>query len=382
MNNNEKTSTSNSVLIIDGSSQQSLPLIKGFHLLGYRVAVFSSHWHDVGRTYKYTDEVVKGFADFTKEEKTEESIINTIKSGKFDLVVPTEDFFATILSRNKEYLSNYAYIYVNDWPIYEKAIDKLTTMKICMENNIPCPQTVLISDFAEMSVELKFPVVVKPRTSFGAKGFNVVYEKDDLESVVKKTELEFGPVLVQEYIPQTDKQYQVEMVMGEDGECKSFVLMDKVRWYPIEGGSSTLNITIHDEEIKEACVRLLKCVGWKGYASLDLIRDPRDSKAKIMEINPRINGTAKICYAAGVDLTKMISEEYKGEAITPQMIYKDGIRLRYFHKDILWFIKSKERFKANPSWFSFSNTVDEIFSWEDLRPALFFTFASLKKLFT
>lgn len=368
------------VLIIDGSSQQALPLIKGFNLLGFHVVVYSSHWYDAGRSYKYTDEIVEGFADFFNEEKTKESIFNVVMSGKYDLVIPTEDFFATILSKNKNLLSKYSFIYVNDWTIYQKAIDKLSTMTVCMEKDIPCPKTVLVNDFADIDVELEFPVVVKPRTSFGARGFNVVYNKEDLQGVVKKTEEEYGPVLVQEYIPQTDKQYQVEMVMGDDGECKAFVLMDKVRWYPLEGGSSTCNVTIHDEQIKRNCVALLSAIRWRGYASLDLIRDPRDGQAKIMEINPRINGTAKICFAAGVDLSLLIAQEMYGKKVESQLDYKDGVVLRYFHKDILWFLKSKKRFNAKPSWFVFKDTVDEIFGWDDLRPAILFTIASLKKL--
>ena len=105
------------VLIIDGSSQQALPLIKGFNLLGFHVAVYSSHWYDAGRSYKYTDEIVEGFADFFNEEKTKESIFNVVMSGKYDLVIPTEDFFATILSKNRNLLSKYSFIYVNDWTI-------------------------------------------------------------------------------------------------------------------------------------------------------------------------------------------------------------------------------------------------------------------------
>lgn len=382
MKTNYQTSSKPRVLIIDGSAQQSLPMIKGFHQLGCHVSVFTSHWYDAGRTYKYTDSIEKGFADFSDEKNTEESIVRAVKTGKYDLVVPMEDFFATILSRNKAVLSRYAYIYVNDWAIYKKAIDKLETMTVCMNNDLPCPKTLLVNDFSDINTSLQFPVVVKPRTSFGAKGFNVVQSKDELDGIIKNTEREYGAVLVQEYIPQTDKQYQVEMVMGKDGECKAFVLMDKVRWYPLEGGSSTCNVTIHDDTIKNDCIKLLQATGWEGYASLDLIRDPRDGKAKIMEINPRINGTAKICFAAGVDLSKMILEEYYGQDITPQPDYKEGVVLRYFHKDILWFLKSRDRFKAQPSWFSFHNTVDEVFSWEDIRPAVTFTFASLKKLFS
>ena len=250
-----------------------------------------------------------------------------------------------------------------------------------MNNNIPCPKTALVESVDSFNDNgWEYPIVIKPRTSFGAKGFNVVNNKEELIEHFKLTEAKFGPSLIQEYVPQDDKQYQVEMVMDEKGACKAFVLMDKVRWYPLTGGSSTLNITLHDDFIKESCIKLLKSIGWRGYASLDVIRDPRDGVAKIMEINPRMNGTAKICFAAGVDMCKLILQDALGCDVDEQLDYKDDVRLRYFHMDVLWFLKSPKRFKTIPSWFSNKNTVDEIFEWCDLRPAFFYTLTSFGKL--
>ncbi len=369
------------ILIIDGSARQALPIIKGFHQLGCEVTAFCSSKLDVSYFYKYTDKKVIRPINFEKENFTYKMIYNEISSGNYDLVIPMTDFFATILSKHKYELSTYAEIYVNDWTIYKNAIDKLKTMQVCMDYNIPCPKTVINSNIEEFDdTGWSYPIVIKPRTSYGAKGFSVVNSKTELIEHFKLTEAKFGPSLVQEYIPQNDKQYQVEMVMDNYGECKAFVLMDKVRWYPLTGGSSTLNITIHDNFIKDSCISLLKTLGWRGYASLDVIRDPRDGIAKIMEINPRMNGTAKICFAAGVDLCKLILQGAFENRIDDQLFYKANIRLRYFHMDLLWFLKSKERFTTKPSWFSNNNTIDEIFEWCDLRPAFFYTLTSFSKL--
>jgi len=369
------------VLLIDGGARQCLPLIKNFHKKGCEVTILCASKMDVGYYYRYTDRKILTTLDYDDEEITYKAIFNEVSTGRYDIVVPMVDYFATILSKHKNELSQYATIYVNNWDIYTKAIDKLQTMKVCMENDIPCPKTALIGkteDFDDKGWE--YPIVIKPRTSYGAKGFNVVNNRKELFEHFKLTEAKFGPSLIQEYIPQNDKQYQVEMLMDDNGDCKAFILMDKVRWYPVTGGSSTLNITLHDDTIRNNCIKLLKTIGWKGYASLDIIRDPRDGMPKIMEINPRMNGTAKICFAAGVDLCKLIIQDALGKEVDDQTAYKDDVRLRYFHMDFLWFIKSKDRFKAKPSWFSNKNTIDEIFEWCDLRPAFFYTLTSFSKL--
>ena len=119
---------------------------------------------------------------------------------------------------------------------------------------------------------------------------------------------------------------------------------------------------------------------WRGYASFDLIRDPRDGVAKILEINPRINGTIKICFFAGVNMALQHLQDAFDDPVSDFLDYKEGLYLRYFHKDILWFIKSKDRFKAKPSWFSGKNTTDEIASIRDIKPFLTYSIEVVKKL--
>ena len=156
--------------------------------------------------------------------------------------------------------------------------------------------------------------------------------------------------------------------------------MDKLRWYPLDGGPSTINMTVKDEKIKQDCITLLQKMHWRGYASFDLIRDPRDGVAKILEINPRINGTIKICFFAGVNMALQHLQDAFDDPVSDFLDYKEGLYLRYFHKDILWFIKSKDRFKAKPSWFSWKNTTDEIASIRDIKPFLTYSIEVVKKL--
>ncbi len=45
-----------------------------------------------------------------------------------------------------------------------------------------------------------------------------------------------------------------------------------------------------------------------------------------------------------------------------------GIYLRHFDTDTAWFLKSPNRFKANPSWFSWKNTYEVLYSADDKKP--------------
>ncbi len=369
------------VLLVDGGCQQVLPLIKAFRDLHCDVSVYCGSKLDVGYASRYTHHRILNCLDREKPEETYLGIKKAIEAGKYDLVIPMNDFTACILADHKTELAPYAYICVNDLPIFKQASDKLQTMRICMEEGLPCPRTVLAENLDDLNLaDWKYPLVVKPRTGYGANGFSVVQNEEELKQVLLATQRKFGPALIQEYIPQTGQQYQVEMFMDQNGQCKSFVLMDKLRWYPLDGGPSTINMTVKDEKIKQDCIRLLQRMHWRGYASYDLIRDPRDGEAKILEINPRINGTIKICFYAGVNMALQHLQDAFDEPVTDYPDYKEGLYLRVIHKDILWFIKSKDRFKAKPSWFSWENTTDEIASIRDIKPFFTYSIEAVKKI--
>lgn len=62
--------------------------------------------------------------------------------------------------------------------------------------------------------------------------------------------------------------------------------------------------------------------------------------------------------------------------------YLENIYLRYLHTDLLWFLNSRERFKAKPSWFNFRNSSDQIFDADDPWPFITYSIQSAGKLAT
>lgn len=67
------------------------------------------------------------------------------------------------------------------------------------------------------------------------------------------------------------------------------------------------------------------------------------------------------------------------QPVTAYQSYKIGCCMRYMHTDVLWFLKSKDRFKSNPSWFYWKNTTDQIFSLRDPLPWFGYTIQGLLK---
>ena len=370
------------ITLLDGHARQILPMAKALKALGCSVTAFYASKWDLGNNSRWIDRRLRGPKAVSDPSGFLESLTKHLKEDECDLVIPLLDDSSAITAENKHLLSQYARIAVNDPLVFVKARDKLLTMQACADVGVPMPRTIL-SESPSTDIpgwQISFPVVVKPRRSYGAIGFSRVNTPSEVSAIIRRTEERYGPVLVQEYIPQSGLQYKAELMMSESGIAKAAVVFSKIRWYPVEGGSSTLNVTVYRPDIVEICVRLLRHLGWVGYADVDLIEDPRDNQPKVMEINPRITGSVKIAFEAGVNFAELVVRQYLGQDVPARLDYREGIYLRYLLPDILWFMKSPTRFSCSPSWFNFRNTTDQIFSYDDPRSGITYCIQSLIRL--
>ena len=205
----------------------------------------------------------------------------------------------------KEELSKYAKIAVNDWEVFKNIIDKTNTMRICQEHGIPAPKTFFCEDpLADVELmELEYPVVVKPKTGVGSIGFNIVKTKEALIKLLSNYDNANGPLLVQEYIEQGGApQYGAEIFRDRNGKIKAALVVKVARWYPTDGGSRLLSISVHDKEIVKICINLVNALNWNGYANIDLVWDAKEMKAKILEVNGRTGASVKLDFLAGVNI--------------------------------------------------------------------------------
>lgn len=366
------------VLIVDGYARQALCFTKALKALGATVTVQCCSKTDVGYASKYPDVKLLHRCDKQDFKEQEAFAISEIKTGKYDIVIPMTDGPAMYLSKRKEELSAFAKIAVADWDKFILVIDKINTMRICKENNIPAPVTLYTDDPVKEidNGALQFPIVVKPRTAAGSIGFNIVHSRDQLVSLLETYDNVNGPLLVQEYIEQNGPQYGAEVFRDNDGNIKACLVAKIPRWFPLDGGSRVLSVSIHDEKIKTACIDLLNALDWKGYANVDLVYDCRCNEPRILEINPRTGASIKIDFESGIDLARLILENELGYEVTDMMEYPDDKQVSCFLVDFLWLLKCKDRFKADPSWFKRGKIKDIIFSWDDPLPFLTFCIQS------
>ena len=370
------------ILMLEGYARQSLPFMREFKKLGMEVSLLCHTKMDCGYASRLPDHKILGICEPEEYEKSEKYIIKLVKTGKFDLVLPLVDFSASILAKHKKELTEYAEILVSDRSVFDKAQDKLQVMKTCMENDISCPMTLNgISNIAEIIESgIQFPIVIKPRRGCGAKGFHKIWDKDELNRVVGGNDICLSEMVIQECLPIESALISDNIYIDKNGEIKSSFLYRCHRFYPLAGGTGTFNLTFDRKDVHEECARLVKLMGLRGCVGVDLMIDPRDNKAKVIEINPRILACSKIGFVAGVNQAQQIIQDVYGDVVTPMINYKTNVGVRMSQIDVLWFLKSPDRFKAKPSWFKIRGVKDQMFSIDDPLPWFAFFFRGVIKL--
>ncbi len=236
-----------------------------------------------------------------------------------------------------------------------------------MDQDIPCPITKRSDESVDSFVEkVGFPLIAKPRSACGSKGLKIIHSHEQLDAFLPT--ISFDEYLLQQFIPQNDRQLNVHLFRDEAGQTVVNLTTEKCRWYPVDGGASCLCKTIEDPVIQEICKKLLDAVDWRSYCEIELIVDPRDGVPKVMEINGRASASIKISELAGINMAECMVELAYGLPVEKPVSIRNDVRLRCILTDVLWFLKSPNRFKSKPSWFSVVRTHDQLFSIADPLP--------------
>lgn len=344
------------VLILDGGAAHAMAIAECLKNSGYMVAVMCDDRNEYGYHTKFADERYLG-VDSHKEEYAE-FMIQFLKEHKFDVLIPTSDTSAEFMSFHKEELEKITGILMPSRAIFEKGYDKNNLMTVCRENGFPHPFTVDLKDkenadsIRSALKDFPYPGLLKPNLTSGGRGMTLVNSLEELLEVYPAIHKQYGECHLQQFIKEGGKQIKVQIMTDENGNMVYSSVIWKQRYYPVYGGSSCCNITIDNPDIAEICGKVLKTIGWIGFADFDLIEDPQTKKMLIMEINPRIPACVRSAFKSGMDYATMIADMTLGRPLR-EYKYESGKCLRHLGFDVLWFLKSPNRFKSDPSWFKF-----------------------------
>ena len=260
-------------------------------------------------------------------------------------------------------------------------------MQLCNEKGYPHPKTTIVENGRIQDIDIKsldFPLLIKPNYTSGGRGMTLINNSEELLSVFPTIYDTYGESCLQTYIPSGGKQVKIQIYIDENKRLIQSSVINKLRWYPENGGSSCCNVSYEDDKIVNICYQILCDIGWVGFADFDTIENPLAGELLIMEINPRIPACLKTSFASGIDWADVILSQYTKQQHPVYKVEKQ-VFLRHLGFDVLWFFYSKRRFKTKPNWFKFFGRkiyYQDISGLSDPLPFILGTIGNIKKQFS
>lgn len=225
---------------------------------------------------------------------------------------------------------------------YEAVSDKLSLFRHATESGVRVPRTHAVTrQQIRMldTLELRYPVVVKPRhsstrTEQGVLKRTVKYarSREELSNVVaamlKSDEEE---LLLQEYI---SGRGEGVFALYQGGDPKFFFAHRRLREKPPSGGVSVLCESVRlTEPAVRAARKMLDPLNWHGVAMVEFKVDEA-GEPWLIEINARFWGSLQLAVDCGANFPEMLYQLARNGETTAPAGFKAGQRLRWLLGDI------------------------------------------------
>lgn len=215
-------------------------------------------------------------------------------------------------------------------------------------------QPATVEEAHDLAGTLPYPVLVKPRTASGGRGIVHARTADALRTAYADVAARYPRPLIQEYVPSNAFGLGAAALFDFEGRPVTTFSYRRLREFPIGAGPSTMTESTDDPELKEAAVRMLGALGWQGLAMVEFRRDSRDGRARLIEVNGRFWGSARLPIVSGVNFPWLYYQLMTTGRVDPPPPYRVGVRCRWlFPGDLLHFLTNPKRFEMDPSFFQF-----------------------------
>lgn len=216
------------------------------------------------------------------------------------VVFPTEENTMIFFYEHSDNLNKrIKYIFPNK-DIFNLVREKKSLNEFCLRINVPVPKEFNIEKISEFKHYL--PLIAKPKIGSGSKGIFILNSNKDIiyfdENVTNKKDY-----LVQEKI---GNGLNVEgcFLLCKDGEIIDYYTHSRIRTFPKTGGVTTHSKISKNIKLYNASKKVVLKLNYSGLLMIEFLYDQKDSRYKLIEINPRIWGSILASKSSNINLVQ------------------------------------------------------------------------------
>ena len=259
------------------------------------------------------------------------------------VLVPERDAHVDFALRHWDELCGLASIPLPAGRVAVEALrDKNGLAKVATQAGVAVPKTVGIQSEEDLRAgPLPHPYLLKPLDSerYAAAFSEKVVVIDSAEQAVsawRRARAGGFELFAQDFVPgSTDRILSLFTYVGREGMPLASVVGRKVRQGPPAFGASTIFAVEFDQEVLDVGLNLLSSVDYRGFAHVELVRDPRDGELKLLEVNTRLPVWGGVAMSRFYDLGPVAYADLCGESVEALPPFRREVTWTYLAKDLV-----------------------------------------------
>ncbi|HEV2268359.1 MAG TPA: hypothetical protein VGR92_02775 [Steroidobacteraceae bacterium] len=257
------------------------------------------------------------------------------------VLIASADQFVTAIAKYADVLKS-RYIFSSGIALHGALAEKRTQYRLAREHRMPMPRTEFAASLEEVQAfgrVASFPCVVKPNHFREWQRFPVdhplsyqkvavVHDASQLCETYELASTVTPEVILQELIQGDDSVKSVYLACYDDqGRRIANAMFRELRCDPMYLGPASITEPFLDQEADRICDNFLRSIGYCGICEIEVKRDTRDGRVKLIEANPRLTGGGDAAPYAGVDLCWLHYLDLIGR--TPAPVAPSGKHFRH-----------------------------------------------------
>jgi predicted ATP-grasp superfamily ATP-dependent carboligase len=275
-------------------------------------------------------------------------------AGRFPskpVLIPSADQFVSAVANHAAVLRKH-YLFSETMGVQALLATKQRQYEFAGSHGLPVPRTAFVQSGEELldfAHSARFPCLLKPthcrEWERFPQGHRLYCRKLVVSPDIRQLEADYraasavsSKMVVQEIIegPDTAKLVYLSCYSSR-GERIGHLIVRQVRTDPIYFGSASVSEPVPDLEADRVCDQFLRAIGYCGICEIELKRDTRDGRLKMIEVNPRYSVTADAAPYAGVDIGWLHYLDLIGQKVAPALPSSKNFRHIVLLRDLACF---------------------------------------------
>ena len=274
-----------------------------------------------------------------------DALTHLMENQGFDLVLPSNDMWATALQTYRADFERLGRLYVLNDNAFEVLFDKLKTSQLARSLGVPIPDETVVSRLDDLTDAIKtfgLPLVLKPSVSFNPfepdsrREVRIAYSEKDVGERAH-TMLKSGPISAQRFFVGQGVGVELLLYRGDP-----LIVFQHERVHePLCGGGSSYRKSVKlSENLVDAALRIFRYLAYTGVTMAEFRVNPNTGEWALMEINARFWGSLPLAVTSGADFPYALYQFLvKGKTKFSQT-YRSGVYCRNLTTDLPWYFNN------------------------------------------